>query len=131
MIRYQISRSTFWFRIFGYGLHFKDTRRSGPPLFSERFHPSGLKVGWLRIKWLRNSTLKEWTCGMKPISDAQLARLRETLRPTIEDWARDYGQARGKEHAQLENRLVAALMAMHEAGTITINRKAEGPRGGV
>lgn len=63
-------------------------------------------------------------------TDAQLARLRETLRPTIEDWARDYGHTLGKEHVQLENRLVAALMAMHEAGTITINRKAEGPEGG-
>ena len=53
-------------------------------------------------------------------TDAQLARLRETLRPTIEEWARDYGQPWGKEHDQLENRLVAALVAMQQSGTLTI-----------
>lgn len=60
-------------------------------------------------------------------TDAQLARLRETLHPTIEDWARDYGLPWDKEHDQLENRLAAALVAMHASGTITINSKAERP----
>jgi hypothetical protein len=66
-----------------------------------------------------------------PPTDAQLTRLRETLRPTIEDWARDYGLPWGKEHDQLENRLVAALVAMHTSGTITINNEAERPEGGL
>lgn len=36
-----------WFRVFGYGLHWKDTRRH-PMLFSERV----LGYGWRRGPWI-------------------------------------------------------------------------------
>ncbi len=47
------------------------------------------------------------------LSPEQLSRIRQTLEPTVEDWLRDYGVPRDKTHAQLINRVVAAVAAMH------------------
>ena len=63
-----------------------------------------------------------------PLTPAQLARIRETIRPTIEDWLRDYETPRDKSHGQLENRLVAAIEAMHQGGVLTINQINQGPK---
>lgn len=60
-------------------------------------------------------------------TNAQLDRIRETIRGTIEEWLRDYGIPRDKSHGQLENRVIAAIAAMHQGGVITINSKAERP----
>ena len=60
-----------------------------------------------------------------PLTDAQLDRIRETVRPTVEGWLTDYGIPRDKSHGQLENRVVAAIAAMHESGVLTINKQAE------
>lgn len=62
-----------------------------------------------------------------PLTDAQIARIRETIRPTVEDWLTDYGIPRNESHGQIENRVVAAIAAMHQGGVITINSKAERP----
>lgn len=44
----------YWFRIFGYGLHFKLVHEGYEPLFSERNgHTKVLKIGKLRIKALK------------------------------------------------------------------------------
>jgi hypothetical protein len=44
----------WWFRIFGYGLHFRWTKDGYTPLFSERNgHIKVLKIGRLWIKFLR------------------------------------------------------------------------------
>jgi len=64
-------------------------------------------------------------------TDAQIDRIRETIRPTIEEWMTDYGVSRDKSHGQLENRIVAAIVAMQQSGVITINHEAKGPEGGV
>lgn len=68
------------------------------------------------------------------LTDEQLARIRQTIQPTVDDWRIDYGIPEGKEHGQLVNRVVAAIYAMHQAGMIEvkpINKQAEGPEGGV
>lgn len=62
---------------------------------------------------------------------AQLARIRATMTATVEGWLTDYGITPGKEHPQLVNRLVAAMVAMHKGRTITINQEGERPEGGV
>jgi hypothetical protein len=41
-----------WFRVFGYGLHFKDTERNPHTLFSER-SKRGFKLGKWRVKALK------------------------------------------------------------------------------
>lgn len=69
-----------------------------------------------------------------PLTDDQLDRIRETIRPTVEDWLIDYGIPRDESHGQLENRVVAAITAMHQGGVIEvkpINQEAERPEGGV
>lgn len=48
-------------------------------------------------------------------TDTQLDRIRETVRPTIEEWLTDYGIQRNKSHGQLENRIVAADVAMQQS----------------
>lgn len=65
--------------------------------------------------------------NLTTLTDAQLDRIRETIRPTVEDWLTDYGIPRDESHGQLENRVVAAIAAMHQGGVITINSKAERP----
>jgi hypothetical protein len=66
-----------------------------------------------------------------PPNDAQLARIRETIKSTIEEWRRSYRVRPSRTHYSLVCLLVAAMLAMHETGTITINREAEGPEGGM
>ena len=58
-----------------------------------------------------------------PITNDQLDRIRETIGPTVDDWLRDYGIPRDESHGQLENRVVAAISAMHQGGVITINQE--------
>lgn len=41
-------------------------------------------------------------------------RIRETITATVDDWLRDYGIPPGKEHRQLVNRIVAAVLAMQQ-----------------
>ena len=60
-----------------------------------------------------------------PLTDAQLDRIHDTIRPTVEDWLTDYGIPRDESHGQLENRVVAAIAAMHQGGVITINERAD------
>jgi hypothetical protein len=53
-----------------------------------------------------------WLAGDWPIE-----RIRETVRPTVEEWLRDYGHDWDRSHAQLVNRVAAAVYAMlHPAG---------------
>lgn len=59
-------------------------------------------------------------------TDAQLARIRETISGTMEEWRLSYRIEPRKEDYALECLLVAAVWAMHQGGTITINSKAEG-----
>jgi hypothetical protein len=66
-----------------------------------------------------------------PLTDAQLDHIRATVTATVDDWRRDYQIPEGKEHGQLVNRLVAAMMAMHQGGVLTINQVPEGAEGGV
>lgn len=54
------------------------------------------------------------------ISDEQADRLRRTIRPTVEDWLRDYGLEWDKPHRQLVHRVVAAIAAMHQCGVLTV-----------
>jgi len=43
----------FWFRLFGVGLNFRNVKLH-PPLFSERCgYTRVLKLGWLRVTYLR------------------------------------------------------------------------------
>ena len=48
-------------------------------------------------------------------STVQLDRIRETIRPTIEEWLTDYHISRDKSHGQLENRMVAAVAAIQQS----------------
>ena len=68
---------------------------------------------------------------MTPPTDAQLARIRETISGTIEEWRLSHGVEPDKTHHDLEGLLVGAIMAMQQGGVITINKQAEGPEGGV
>jgi hypothetical protein len=54
------------------------------------------------------------------ISPEQLGRIRQTLKPTVDEWLRDYGIPRDKMHAQLINRVVAAVAAMHQCDVLTV-----------
>ena len=51
----------------------------------------------------------------RPSTD-QLDRIRETIKPTIEEWLIDYSIERDKSHGQLENRIVAAVAAIQQGG---------------
>jgi len=42
-------------------------------------------------------------------------RIRPTIEATVSDWLRDYDIQPGKEHRQLVNRIVAAVLAMQQA----------------
>ncbi len=44
--------------------------------------------------------------------DWSIARIRETIRPTVEEWLRDYGRHWDKSHTQLVHRVTAAVFAM-------------------
>jgi hypothetical protein len=44
-----------------------------------------------------------------------IERIRETITATIEEWLTDYGLTRDKSHGQLENRIVAAILAIQKA----------------
>ncbi len=41
-----------------------------------------------------------------------IARIRETVKPTVEEWLRDYDYQWDKSHTQLVNRIVASMFAM-------------------
>ncbi len=60
-------------------------------------------------------------------TDAQLDRIRETIRGTIEEWRASYRIEPDKTHGDLEALLVGAVMAMHQNRMITINQEAESP----
>lgn len=45
------TRGLGWFRIFGFGLHWKDTRIH-PLLFSERYSGRGWQIGHWRLRFL-------------------------------------------------------------------------------
>lgn len=66
-----------------------------------------------------------------PPTDAQLARIRETIKGTIEEWRLGHGVEPDKRHSDLEGLLVGAILAMQQAGTITINQEGGSPEGGV
>lgn len=57
---------------------------------------------------------------IRGLSPEQLARLRQTLEPAVDDWLRDYCIPRDKTHQQLVNRVVAAVVAMHQCSVIEI-----------
>lgn len=44
-----------------------------------------------------------------------IERTRETITETVNDWLRDYSIQPGKEHRQLVNRIVAAVLAMQQS----------------
>ncbi|RUL89451.1 hypothetical protein [Tautonia sociabilis] len=44
--------------------------------------------------------------------DWPIARIRETVQPTVEEWLRDYGRPWDKSHTQLVHRVSAAVFAM-------------------
>lgn len=67
-----------------------------------------------------------------PLTDAQLARIRETISATIEEWRLSYRVAYHKTHRDLEALMVVAIYAMHENGVLTVNQvKLELAEGGV
>jgi hypothetical protein len=66
-----------------------------------------------------------------PLTDAQLDRIRQTVASTIEEWRMSYRVKPELNHRDLENMMVAAMVAMHQSGAITINNEAARPEGGV
>ena len=61
-------------------------------------------------------------------TDSRLARIRETIKGTIEEWRLSHGVEPDKRHHDLEGLVVGAILAMHQSGVITINSKAERPK---
>ena len=57
---------------------------------------------------------------MTHLTDEQLARIRQTIQPTVDEWRRDYGIPEGKEHGQLVNRVVAAIWAVSIAWRLRV-----------
>lgn len=50
----------WWFRVFGYGIHWKDTRKH-PPLASERLGlRNGLQIGYWRFRLLKREDTKRY-----------------------------------------------------------------------
>lgn len=47
MVKYERAKGIWWFRVFGYGLHWKDTR-AHPLLFSQR---AGFRKGFILGSW--------------------------------------------------------------------------------
>lgn len=60
------------------------------------------------------------------LSPEQLDRIRQVIEPTVEDWLRDYGIARDKSHGQLVNRVVAAVVAMHQCSVLVVRPVGKG-----
>ena len=69
------------------------------------------------------------------LTDAQLARIRETIRATIEEWRLSYRIPHHKTHDDLECLLVGAVYAMHQGGVLVVQPinqgKPVGAEGGV
>ncbi len=51
---------------------------------------------------------------IRELSPVQLDRIRQTIGATIDDWLQDYGLSADKAHRQLVNRVVGAILAMHQ-----------------
>ena len=57
---------------------------------------------------------------IRELSPEQLDRLRRTIEATIEDWLQDYGLPPDKPHRQLVNRVVGAILAMHQSDFLVV-----------
>ena len=57
-------------------------------------------------------------------TDAQLAPIRETISATVGSSEASCHIERDKTHADLEGLLVGAVLAMAQAGVITINKES-------
>lgn len=51
---------------------------------------------------------------IRELSPEQLDRIRLTIGATVDDWLQDYGIPSDKAHRQLVNRVVGAILAMHQ-----------------
>lgn len=57
---------------------------------------------------------------IRELTPEQLDRIRETVGATIDDWLQDYGLSSDKAHRQLVNRVVGAILAMHQSDFLVI-----------